>query len=164
MIAQLTHVPRAAVAYFFVAPNQHIDQFDYSSLRQAKRNWPRALLRQAACTPLQPWSRSTYWEYHVPDSEYQKIHRVEPIRQPVLRYQGGDSIPMDQLGASFSFQAKTQTCGAKAIRKVGGATTSRITNVLAGRGTYSSLTASSPDLREDVLETRREERSWKGHR
>ena len=158
MIAQLKHVPRAVVVYFFVAPNQHIVQFDYPSLRQAKRDWPLALLRRAACTPSQPWAHSTYWEYHVPNSEYQKIHRVEPIRQPVLRYQGGESISMDQLvgPASRSKRKPSERSVARRLRE------------------QQTFSQDEPPIRasrrvhrtywEDVWETRREERSWKGHR
>lgn len=159
MIAQLAHVPRAAVAYFFVASNQHIVQFDYSSLRQAKREQPRALLRQAAC------SIATVVSFNVlgipcPGHRVSKdiscgVHTAARVAIPRRGVHSNGPVG----GASFSFQAKTQKCGAKAIRKVGGATTSRTTNVLEGRAAYSSLTASSPDLREDVLETRREERS-----
>lgn len=158
MIAQLTHVPRAVVVYFFVAPNQHIVQFDYSSLRQAKRDWPLALLRRAACTPSQPWAHSTYWEYHVPDSEYQKIHRVEPMRHPVLRYQGGETIPVDQLVGPTS-RSKRKPSERSVARR------------LREQQTFSQ---DEPPIRasrrvhrtywEDVWETRREERSWKGHR
>lgn len=158
MIAQLKHVPRAVVVYFFVAPNQHIVQFDYSSLRQAKRDWPLALLRRAACTPSQPWAHSTYWEYHVPDSEYQKIHRVEPMRHPVLRYQGGETIPVDQLVGPTS-RSKRKPSERSVARR------------LREQQTFSQ---DEPPIRasrrvhrtywEDVWETRREERSWKGHR
>lgn len=158
MIAQLTHVPRAVVVYFFVAPNQHIVQFDYPSLRQAKRDWPLALLRRAACTPSQPWAHSTYWEYHVPDSEYQKIHRVEPMRHPVLRYQGGETIPVDQLVGPTS-RSKRKPSERSVARR------------LREQQTFSQ---DEPPIRasrrvhrtywEDVWETRREERSWKGHR
>ena len=158
MIAQLTHVPRAVVVYFFVAPNQHIVQFDYPSLRQAKRDWPLALLRRAACTPSQPWAHSTYWEYHVPDSEYQKIHRVEPMRHPVLRYQGGETIPVDQFVGPTS-RSKRKPSERSVARR------------LREQQTFSQ---DEPPIRasrrvhrtywEDVWETRREERSWKGHR
>lgn len=158
MIAQLKHVPRAVVVYFFVAPNQHIVQFDYPSLRQAKRDWPLALLRRAACTPSQPWAHSTYWEYHVPDSEYQKIHRVEPMRHPVLRYQGGETIPVDQLVGPTS-RSKRKPSERSVARR------------LREQQTFSQ---DEPPIRasrrvhrtywEDVWETRREERSWKGHR
>ena len=158
MIAQLTHVPRAVVVYFFVAPNQHIVQFDYSSLRQAKRDWPLALLRRAVCTPSQPWAHSTYWEYHVQDSEYQKIHRVEPMRHPVLRYQGGETIPVDQLVGPTS-RSKRKPSERSVARR------------LREQQTFSQ---DEPPIRasrrvhrtywEDVWETRREERSWKSHR
>ena len=165
MIAHLTHVPRAVVVYFFVAPNQHIVQFDYPSLRQAKRDWPLALLRRAACTPSQPWAHSTYWEYHVPDSEYQKIHRVEPMRHPVLRYQGGETIPVDQLvGPTSRSKRKPKHVVLKPSER-------SVARRLREQQTFSQ---DEPPIRasrrvhrtywEDVWETRREERSWKGHR
>ena len=115
--------------------------------------------------PLQPWSRSTYWVYHVPDSEYQKIHRVEPIRQPVLRYQGGESISMDQLvGPTSRSKRKPKHVVLKPSER-------SVARRLLEQQTFSQ---DEPPIRasrrvhrtywEDVWETRREERSWKSHR
>ncbi len=73
-----------------------------------------------------------------------------PYGSPCCDTKAGIPFQWTSWGASFSFQAKTQTCGAKAIRK-------DEPPIRASRRVHRTYW-------EDVWETRREERSWKGHR
>lgn len=157
-------MPHAVVMYFFVAPNQQSVQFFYPSLRRAKQDWPLALLCAAVGATAQPWVRSTHWEYDFHSNEYRKVHRVEPRRQPVLRYQGGDTIPMDRLVKPVS----------RPKRKPKHVVLKPSEKSVARRLREQQHFKEEPEIRarmrvhrtywEDAWETRREERSWKRHR
>ena len=165
MTVQHTYIPRAVVMYVFLTPNQRCVQFSYPSLQHAKRFFSLALLRQAASAPLQPWVRSLQWELHPPNNEYQKIHRVEPMVRPVLRYQGGDAVLLDALAtpAASPIARRRKHVVLKPSEK-------SVSRRLREQQHFQEEPRARAKTRvhrtywEDAWSTRRDERSWKRHR
>ena len=97
MTTSETYIPRPVVMYFFVAPSQKMVRWNYASIRDAKKVWHATRLQAAASVPLQPWTSSVHWRYS--EEAPRAVYAVEPMNKPVLRYQGGDVVPLNLLGA-----------------------------------------------------------------
>ena len=96
MTTSETYIPRPVVMYFFVAPSQKMVRWNYASIRDAKKVWHATRLQAAASVPLQPWTSSVHWRYS--EEAPRAVYAVEPMNKPVLRYQGGDVVPLNLLG------------------------------------------------------------------
>lgn len=128
MTTSETYIPRPVVMYFFVAPSQKMVRWNYASIRDAKKVWHATRLQAAASVPLQPWTSSVHWRYS--EEAPRAVYAVEPMNKPVLRYQGGDVVPLNLLGRASGAKGPaivhTRKCSPPNARWPGGFGTSSV--------------------------------------
>jgi hypothetical protein len=90
--------------HFFVQPNQRMVRWNYASIRDAKKAWHSTRLVNAAHEKLQPWTSYTEWHYSKEGSR--QVHKVVPSTQPVLRYQGGNTVASIDIGPTKRYKRR----------------------------------------------------------